>query len=154
MCPDCRKTFSSTDNVKRHVNGRFRHQSSIRNMDVQHIAVSEDKMKHLVLSSRSCNDFHYWFDYHLTGLKTHVENFSESQSNLVFHHFKHVLFKLSLLRNFHQQGTLTLPDKLDHKKVLINMDCASLQNSDSCNICCGIAFIIASYCSLLSFACW
>ena len=45
MCTDCRKTFSSTDHVKRHLNGRCRYQSAIGKMDVQQIPLSADKTK-------------------------------------------------------------------------------------------------------------
>ncbi|MEL7181826.1 MAG: hypothetical protein AAFN63_18715 [Pseudomonadota bacterium] len=79
------------------------------------------------LSADFVHDFHHWYNRHTSGIIKNLESFVKRDSNLEFDGVEALVLKFNLLDNLSGRSFFKLPDALNTRKAVINVDC-----KDSC----------------------
>ena len=74
------------------------------------------------LSASLIHDFQHWYEMHSRGLLKHVDSFHNMDSDLVLDCIEAIEFKFSLLDNLNAESFFKLPDSLERKQAVVNVN--------------------------------
>ena len=74
------------------------------------------------LPANFVHDFHHWYEQHILGIINNLESLTKRSSNLELEGIEALEIKFNLLPNLSGRGYFQLPDKLNRKKAVINVN--------------------------------